>query len=245
MLVMRAGSLRLVVIVGIALLASAPLRAAEPAPTGRTGLSDADIDRRIAFLEQRLDDSRRHGQIWYWSWLTINGGSTVGNGIAAGLSGQHDDRINDATEAVMGAIGVADLLLRPLEARYGAAPVRGLPEATRPQKLVKLRAAEDQLRRNALRAEARTQVLPYAGNAVLALAAGLVVGLWGERRAGIQTGLSNLFGGILYVATEPGRPARDWQDYLAMTGRRTAGVDVDVVLATFADGGRIDLRLRW
>jgi hypothetical protein len=169
----------------------------------------------------------------------------VGNGIAAGMSGQHDDRVNYGTGAVLGAIGVADQLLRPLEARYGANPVRGLPEATRAQKLAKLRAAEDQLRRNALRAEERTQALPYLGNAGLSLTAGLVVGLWGEEWAGIQTGVSTLIGGILYVATEPGRPARDWQDYLAMTGRRRAGVEVDVALAAFEDGGKVNLRLRW
>jgi hypothetical protein len=88
-------------------------------------------------------------------------------------------------------------------------------------------------------------VLPYLGNAGLALAAGLVVGLSGERGAGTQTSVSNLIGGLLYIASEPGRPARDWEDYLAISGRRSAGVDVDVVLATFADGGKVDLRLRW
>jgi hypothetical protein len=204
-----------------------------------------EISRRIAFLEQRLEDSRTHGQIWFWSWLAINGGSMVGNGIVAATRRQHDDRVNYGTGAVLGAIGVADLFLRPLEARYGADPIRGLPEATRAQKLAKLRQAEDQLRRNALRAEQRHQVLPYAGNAVLALAAGLVVGLWGERGSGIQTGISTLAGGALNILTQPGPPEQDWQSYLRMTGRRTAGVDVDVVLATFEDGGKVNLRLRW
>ena len=246
---MPAGSIRIIANVGIALLAASAAIAAEPAPADHAGLSDAEISRRIAFLEQRLDGSRTHGQIWYWSWLAINGGSMVGNGIVAGLSGQHDDRVNYATGAALGAIGVADLFLRPLEARYGAAPIRRLPEATRAQRLAKLRAAEDQLHRNALRAEERTQVLPYAGNAGLALAAGLVVGLWGERGSGIQTGVSTLVGGTLNIVTQPARPAWDWVDYLAQinsgTGRRSAGVHVDVVLASFTDGARLDLRLRW
>lgn len=242
---MGSACLRLIAIMGIALVAATAARAAEPVPADHAGLGDAQIDRRIAFLEQRLDDSRMHGQVWFWSWLAINGGSMVGNGIVAGMSGQHDDRVNYATGAALGAIGVADLFLRPLEARYGAAPISGLAEATRAQKLAKLRAAEDQLRRNAVRAEERTQVLPYLGNAGLALAAGLVVGLWGEEGTGIQTGVSTLIGGALNIVTQPGRPARDWQDYLAMAGRRSAGVDVDVMLAGFEDGGRLDLRLRW
>jgi hypothetical protein len=219
--------------------------AAEPAPADHASLSDAQIDQRIRFLEQRLDDSKTHGQIWFWSWLVINSGSMVGNGIMAGTRREHDDEVNYAIGAVLGAIGVADVLLRPLEARYGADPIRGLPEATREQKLAKLRAAEDQLRRNAERAEQRHQVLPYAGNAGLALAAGLVVGLWGEQGAGIETGVSTLLGGALNIVTQPGRPEQDWESYLAMTGRRTAGVDVDVVLAAFEDGGQVNLRLRW
>jgi hypothetical protein len=76
-----------------------------------------------------------------------------------------------------------------------------------------------------------------------------VVGLWGERGPGIQTGVSTLIGGTLNLVSQPGRPARDWEDYLAhgdvATGRRTAGIDVDLMLATFADGGKVDLRVRW
>jgi hypothetical protein len=246
---LRASSMRITQTTLVALVAqvlvAASGHAAEPAPADHASLSDAQIDQRIQFLEQRLDDSRTHGQIWFWSWLAINGGSMVGNGIVAGTRSEHDDQVNYATGAVLGAIGVADQFLRPLEARYGAGPIRGLPEATREQKLGKLRAAEDQLRRNALRAEGRHQIVPYAGNGVLALAAGLVVGLWGERGAGIETGVSTLIGGTLYILTEPGRPAQDWDRYLAMTGRRTAGVDVDVVLAAFEDGGKVNLRLRW
>ena len=75
---MGAGSMRCIAILYGVLLAAAA-QAAEPAPAGHAGLSDAEIDRRIDFLEQKLDDSRTHGQIWYWSWLAINGGSTVGN----------------------------------------------------------------------------------------------------------------------------------------------------------------------
>ena len=55
------------------------------------------------------------------------------------------------------------------------------------QALVPGRAeGEDQPRRNAARAEERTQIIPHAANFGLATAAGLVVGLWGETGAGIR-----------------------------------------------------------
>lgn len=232
-------------LVTAAMLSSASGEAAEPAPTDAPGLSDTQIDRRTQFLEQRLDASRTHGQIWFWSWFAIDSGSMIGNGVIAGMRDQHDDRVHYAVNSALGAIGVADLLLRPLEARYGAAPVRGLPEATRPEKLAKLRAAEGQLRRNAERAEQRWEVLPYAGNAGLALTAGLVDALWGEPSRGLQTGVATMIGGTINLWTQPWRPEQDWKDYLAMTGRRTAGLDVDLVMTTFEDGGKLNLRLRW
>ena len=66
-----------------------------------------------------------------------------------------------------------------------------------------------------------------------------------KRGSGIQTGVSTVIGGTLNLWTQPGRPAQDWDDYLAMTGRRTAGVEVDVVMTAFEDGGKLNLRLRW
>jgi hypothetical protein len=51
--------------------------AAEPPDAASTSLSDAEIERRLDFIEQRLDASKRRAQIWYWSWLTVNGAATV------------------------------------------------------------------------------------------------------------------------------------------------------------------------
>lgn len=137
---MRTALIRTTLIALTLVFAAAPGQAAAPAPADASSLSDAQIDQRIRFLEERLDDSKRHGQIWYGSWLMINGGSMVGHGVAAALTSDHDDTVDRSTNAVLGAIGVANLFLRPLEARYGADPIRGLPEATREDKLAKLRA---------------------------------------------------------------------------------------------------------
>src|SRR5512132_3661374 len=109
-------------VVFVILLATMPGQTAEPLTPANTALSDAAIEQRIDFIEQRLDSHETHGQIWYWSWMAINGGSMVGLGISAGLSKHEDDQVNNGVQAGLGAIGVADLLLRPLEARYGADP---------------------------------------------------------------------------------------------------------------------------
>lgn len=219
-------------------------QAAESAPDA-SGLSDTEIDRRIQFLEERLDDSRTHGQVWHWSWLTINGGSMIGNSIAAASTGDNDDRVQRATGAALGAIGVANIFLRPMEARYGSDPVSGLPEANRQEKLAKLRAAEDQLRRNAERSENRWSPAEWTGNAVLAAAAGAVVVTFGETEAGLVTAVSTFLGGTANLLTQPWGPKDDWEAYLASTGKKSAGVDLDFVVTALEDGGTVGLRLSW
>lgn len=220
-------------------LTSAAVSAQQAAPT------DAQIDTRLRFIEQRLDDSRTHGQVWYWGWMGLNSAAALGFGVAAATADEKDDRINDATSAVLGAIGVADLLFRPLEARQGAEPLRALPEATREQRLAKLRTAEDRLRRNAERAGERWSPLLHGANLALAAAAGTVVGVWGNETDGIVTGATALAGGIAYLLTEPSAPAQDWEDYKALAGGRADTTGVDVQVATLPGGAMLRLRYRW
>ena len=47
---------------------------------GPSDLSDAEIARRLGFVEHSLDAHRR--QVWFWSWMTVNVGSTVSSASA-------------------------------------------------------------------------------------------------------------------------------------------------------------------
>ena len=47
------------------------------------------------------------------------------------------------------------------------------------------------------------------------------------------------------LLTQPWGPEQDWKDYLAMAGQRNAGVDVDLVVTSLEDGGRVGLRFSW
>ncbi len=112
------------------------------------------------------------------------------------MSKHEDDQVNNGVQAGLGAIGVADLLLRPLEARYGADPVRDLPEGTREEKIAKLRAAESQLHSNAERAEQRTSWAMHAGNVAVNGIAGLIIGLAGRPSDGIIAFGAGTAGGV-------------------------------------------------
>jgi hypothetical protein len=210
-----------------------------------THLSDAVIDERIRFIEERLDERQLHGQIWYWSWLSINSVATVGLGVFAGLADNTDDRVNDGVNAGIAALGVADVLFRPLEARLGAEPIRGLPDATREEKIDKLRAAEKLLQANAARAEERTDWTMHAANLGVATAAGLAIGLAGDPKDAAISAGANLIGGVIYLLSEPAGPTDDWKAYQKMTGKDVATTDLRLSVNMLPGGGRLGLDYHW
>ncbi|MDG4575201.1 MAG: hypothetical protein P9C36_02030 [Defluviicoccus sp.] len=237
---MRTLPMRRQVVLGALLLPliAAPVQA-EPA------LTDSVIDQRLAFIVERLDARATHGQIWHWSWMTINAGSAIGLGIVAGLADHEDDAVNNAVQAGVAAIGVADLVFRPLEARYGAAPIRGLPETTRDEKLAKLKAAEKQLERNAARAEERTSFSMHAANVALNAAAGLIIGLAGNPSDGAIAFATGTAGGVVNILTQPAAPAQDWEDYQALVNRSSHRTEVQVFVSALPDGALLGMRLTW
>jgi hypothetical protein len=243
---MGRGVRRVAVIAAAAIVATLWLPrpdAAEPPDAARASLSDAEVERRLDFIEQRLDASKRHAQIWYWSWLTVNGGATVALSVASAIADDADDRAAYIPQAALAALGVADLtVIRPLQARFGAEPIRNLPDATRAQRLAKLERAEALLRGNAERAGDRRSWLLHLANFGLNAAAGAVTYATGNTSDALISFASGFAGGEIYIWSEPGAPARDWEDYQRFrTGGRAAGLRVSVVPGF----GRVALKLEW
>ncbi|MBW1783897.1 MAG: hypothetical protein JRL30_24550 [Deltaproteobacteria bacterium] len=189
--------------------------------TDNTRLPDALIEKRIRFIEERLDAHKRHGEIWYWSWMVVNSGAVVGLSVAAGVTDDTPDRVDFASQAGLAALGVADLLLRPLEARYGADPIRHLPEATRAEKLAKLRAAEDLLYRNAQRALERKDWVFHFLNLILNAGVGIATGAAGDATQGAISAGAGVVGGEIYILAQPAGPEKDWRQYETMVSDRS------------------------
>jgi hypothetical protein len=220
--------------------------AAEPLTPAETTLSDEVVDKRLRFIEDRLEKHRLHGQIWYWGWMVVNAGGAIGTGIMAGLSNDQDDVVSNAVSGGLAAIGVADLIFRPLEARYGAAPVEALPESTRAERIDKLRAAEALLHGNAERAEERTSWAVHAANLGINTAGGVIIGVLGDPEDAAISAAANFVGGIAYILTQPAGPARDWRAYQALAAERTATAPtLAVSLAPNPRGAGLRMTLAW
>ncbi|QLH39255.1 MAG: hypothetical protein HWD60_10310 [Defluviicoccus sp.] len=252
----HASRVLMAVVVGVLCIVAdaAPLRAetAPPAAEDRvltpkdTTLPDSVLDDRLRFLKERLDDSRTHGQIWYWSWMTIDSVSMVWLGVLAGVDDKTDNQVNNAVNAGMSAIGIADLLLRPLEARHGAGPIEGCP-MKRAKKNRQAACRRKLLHGNAERADERTSFATHAGNVGLNAVAGLIIGLVGRPSDAIITFASGTAGGVINILSAPWRPARDWKDYQAMvhdSGKQQPG-GVDLGIAPMVGGAHLVFRVSW
>ena len=177
-------------------------------------VSDAEIARRIAFIEEKLDGRKGHTEKWQGTWSVINGGATVGMAIVAGLSSSSDDRIYYATQSVVALIGIGDqYLFRPIPGLNGAQPIRTLPDTTPEERREKLAKAEAMLRASAAREAERTGWSYHAGNVAVNGLAGTVIGVFGDTKDGIIAGSFGFLGGLAYAFTEPWGRKQDLRDY--------------------------------
>lgn len=178
-------------------------------------LSDSQIDERTEFIEQRLEASQQWAEIWHWFWFGVDVGP--GMMLSTYLGATADDDSERAEAIVSGAtaaLGLVYLYTNPMNARFGAEPVRELPDQTREQQIDKLQRAEIILQENAARARQRDDWLLHVGNLFMAgLSAGIVAAAGGDASQIAVIGGSQLLGGELQFWTEPGAPAEDLEDY--------------------------------
>lgn len=188
-----------------------------PAPIAASSavvLPADEVDRRLAFVQERLDRGRRHATFWQYGWLLVNaGGMTAASVQAAGSSG--DDQAYAIIGASKGAIGTVYLLAQPLPGRSGAEPIRAMPADTEADRAAQLVAAEELLYAAAARSEQRASWPMHAGNVAINLIGGIILLARGDAGlAALSFGVDAAVGEV-QIWTQPWRPRRDWTEYHA------------------------------
>ena len=151
-------------------------------------LSDAEIQRRLTFIEERLDDQQFHAAAWEYGWLTIVGGGGI---AAATLAATEEEgsthQINQIAQAGKAMIGVTYLSLNPMPATCGADPIREMPTATREERMEQLTAAENLLARTAERAHNRYSWWLHIGTVFINAAAAAPAFAYGDEGLAAQS----------------------------------------------------------
>jgi len=184
-----------------------------PTPAFAAPRTDAELDARLHFLEERLDAGRRHAQIWYYGWLGFNTACFAYTTTSAAVDSDRS-RSFDIVNATQAAIGVGDIvLLRPMPGRDGADPIRGPADASHADKVARLAKGEQMLVAGAQRADDRSSWTNHLGNlAFNLLGGGILLALHESHYAAVAT-LSGTAVGEVYIWSEPSRAPKDLEEY--------------------------------
>jgi hypothetical protein len=187
-----------------------------------SALSDSELDARLRFLEEHLDDGETWAKNWQWGWT---GGYSVGivYGTARAIASDHQkNRINFIVTAAKAVIGTSRLLFWRHPGRNGADSMRAVEGDSREARLARLEEGEVLLQAVAKRAEQRTDWRAHAGNIGLNLAgAGFIFGFGHTSDAWESLGVGILVG-ELNIWTAPKRGIQDLSDYQTRFGMKTA-----------------------
>jgi len=175
-------------------------------------LTDEQIERRLTYLEDCLDDNRLHAQAWQYGWMFIDAaGSLSSTGLAATQDDEH--RAYLVMRAVKGAIGFVYLALNPVPGLSGANPIRAMPAETHSDKLNQLIAAENLLADADARSQQRFSWGYHIGNLLFNAAGAGAVYATGDHSRALQALLLDTAAGELQVWTQPWEPPAQWEEY--------------------------------
>ncbi|MBW2541785.1 MAG: hypothetical protein JRF15_06810 [Deltaproteobacteria bacterium] len=212
-----------------------------PKPGGLTrnpsGLSDAELDARLRFLEERLDDGKVYARNWQWGWTAgyslgivigtaeaITCCSTRKSGRDHSVSGntRHKGRTKHIVTAAKGVIGTSRMLLNRHPGRHGADAMRAIEGDSREARLARLARGAEVLQAVAKQAKRRTDWRSHAGNVGLNLAGGAFIFGFGRKSDAWESMGLGVGVGTLQILTAPKRGIQDLEDYETRFGMKTA-----------------------
>ena len=216
----------------ILLMCALPAQADQKPP-----LSEADMERRMAFIEERLNEGRTHARYWQYGWSGFFAASAAFQGYKAIESDSSDNEVNHAVGAVKSAAGLTLMLLRPIPAAKGAAPLQDMPATTRDQKEARLEAARDMLNTNARRARARKSWTRHLTGIAVNLIGSAVIASIGDTDDAVISGLTGIAINQANIWSQPSRAIDDLADYQKAFPAVSETNDVSWQLTPIAGGG--------
>ena len=197
--------------------AAEPARDEGPLPASSRAhaqASDAEISRRLAFIETRLDRGARSAGLWWDLWYYGFVVLTVGQAAPALAVKDQGLRSDLAIGAVFASLGVVPLGVVDFPPRYAAAALRRLPRGTPDERRRKLARGERLLAASAAAETLGRSWLPHVTGTAVAIAGCLVHALAYKRIASCVT---TLIGGVAineaHIFTQPTAAIDDWRAY--------------------------------
>jgi hypothetical protein len=179
----------------------------------RPSLSAEDMDRRLAFISQRLNAGRTPARLWQYGWSGFFAANAAVQGYLALRASNADNQAAYGVRAVKAGAGLAQMLLRPLPAVRGDDPIQALPDGTLAFKAARLQAAEDLLRQNAARAAERTSWPRHMAAVAVNLVGGGTIAALGDVQDAVFTNMTGIAISEAHIWSQPGHAIDDLEAY--------------------------------
>jgi hypothetical protein len=187
-----------------------------------TDINDAELEQRLAFIQNRLNKQQPSARYWQYGWTGFYSLSSAGQLVAALDANDKDGQLYWGIGAVKASGKLAKLLLKPSPATDSGDSFQALPASNREERLSKLAHGEALLETNAQRAGERftwqRHAMGIAGN----LVGGLVIAAFGDSSDALLSTLLGLAVGETTIWTEPAQASTDLQDYRKQRWTRQA-----------------------
>ena len=190
-----------------------------------TGLSARELEARLAFLEDSLEDPELHADVWWWGWLSFYSAGAVAQGVRIGfVDGEADDagaqRADLAISMIKAIGGAVSMLVQPLNAMSGARAMQAIEGTTHADDLLRLEAGEDALAENALESERTYWWLRHSLLVAVNAAHFFIMWLgYDDPEKGAISASVGIAIGELAIWTQPWQPRGRYEEYRAMVGR--------------------------
>jgi len=176
---------------------------------------------RLAFLEERLEATKLHAQIWWYGWLGVYAAGAIVQGARLAFVDRDDPekaakRADFTVSLVKATGGVLNMLFLPLNAMKGADPMRSATTDAE-----KLAAGEAALAANAAESERSLWWLRHTLVVAVNVIGGLIIWLGYDdlQRAAINAGVG-IAVGELAIWTQPWQPRESYREYSTMVAER-------------------------
>jgi len=191
----------------------------------KTTPSDQEARERLAYIQTALQNGQKSSNIWYWSWIGIYSGLSIGSYSLFFATDALNPKKNSKdknhfrqdwmTSGITSTLGVIGLAIDPMVPAYALGRFKDMPEGTPEERLLKLKEAEIWFKKSSQREIDGRSWVPHTLNFVVNLAAGLTIWLAFDRSVvdGLITFLPGMAIGELQIWTQPTRAINDYETY--------------------------------
>ncbi len=176
-------------------------------------LSEEDMERRLAFIEDRLNAGRTSARYWQYGWSGFYAANMAAQGYMAFKSSDGDHEARYIVGAVKSAAALALMLFRSLPATAGAAPLEDMPTDTPARKEARLKAAENLLRTNAARAAERKSWTRHLIAVGVHFIGSTTIAAIGDVKDAAISNISGIAMSQIHIWSQPYRAIDDLADY--------------------------------